>query len=151
PSIDTWNLVPSTGLDSNLTFICEGNFIGVIAIEGSPDNSSWSVLTQFQSDIDADGNPGPDLGFEPKYVSNATVRYLRLKVNGRIIRSTSITVAAEQNCDCQKTETLFKFSGAHLGSAGAATSYLADRGSLSCSFLSWWNGIYREKLICTHV
>lgn len=100
PSIDTWTLVPNTGLDPDLTFIAQGNFIGTIAIEGSPDDQQWSVLTQLDAGLDADANPGPRLNFAIQYVERANVRYLRATIRGRVIDSVIITVAGEQNCTC---------------------------------------------------
>lgn len=99
-SIDLVALVPPTGLDRHLTFICTGNFIGVVAVEGSTDNANWSVLTEFISGIDADDEPGPKLEFSPQITDNATVRFLRANVRGQIIEITKISVAGEQNCDC---------------------------------------------------
>jgi hypothetical protein len=48
-SIDLVSLVPPSGLDGNLTFLCSGGFTGNIAIEGSLDNQNWSILGQFGS------------------------------------------------------------------------------------------------------
>lgn len=102
PEIDLFTLVPPTGLDSDLTLLGVGNFIGTISIEGSPsaENEDWSVIAQFESGLDADANVGPLLGFAPIVAENVVVRRLRLNVRGRIIQPVNITVGAEQNCDC---------------------------------------------------
>lgn len=101
-AIDLFTLVPSTGLDPDLTFLGVGSFLGTIAIEASPSAAAddWSVLAQFESGLDADANAGPPLGFAPLIVIGAVVQRLRLNIRGRVVQITNITVAGEQNCDC---------------------------------------------------
>jgi hypothetical protein len=101
-AIDLYTLVPNTGLDRDITFICTGSMLGVIGIEGSPSaaGNDWSNVTQFDAGLDADGNLGPRLFFSAQLVKNAVIRRLRLNIRGRILLSTTITLAGEQNCDC---------------------------------------------------
>jgi hypothetical protein len=100
--IDLNALVPFTGLNEHLTFICKGDVVdGYIAIEGSPDGITYDGLCQFTFGSDADGNPGPAL--EPKMdVIDATVRFLRTFVFANVRGTTSVSVAGEQNCDCSE-------------------------------------------------
>jgi hypothetical protein len=98
--IDLNALVPTTGLNEHLTFICKGDVTdGYIAIEGSPNGITYDGLGQFTFGSDADGMPGPAL--EPKLlVVDATVRFIRTFVQANVRATTAVTVAGEQNCDC---------------------------------------------------
>jgi hypothetical protein len=103
PPIDLVTLVPNTGLDRDLTFICTGVLVGVVSIEGSPtqNGNDWSTVCQFDAGLDADSNIGPRLFFSAILAKNVVTRRLRAFVRGRIIQSTTVTVGGEQNCDCQ--------------------------------------------------
>lgn len=93
--IDLLTLAPPTGLDGDLTFICSGDFVGRISIEGSLDNVNWSVLGQF------DGRSfGSELSLSPITITNSIVRYLRANVYGNTKKQTVVTVGASQNCNC---------------------------------------------------
>lgn len=99
-AIDLNALVPPTGLDEHLTFICKGDVTdGVIGIEGSPDGVTYDVLGQFQFGQDADGQVGPSLEASPLTV-DTTVRFIRANVKANIRDVTNISVAGQQNCDC---------------------------------------------------
>jgi hypothetical protein len=102
PAIDLFALVPPSGLDSRLTFICKGDFIeGAIAVECSPDNVIWDVLCQFDAGQDADALSGPRVELSPVVVG-ADIRFLRLNVQrGTKVRgATIVTAGGEQNCEC---------------------------------------------------
>ena len=86
-------------LDEDMTFVCKGEFDGVIAIEGSPNGSLWDVIGQFEAGRDADGRSGPRLEFSPKKV-DAVVRFVRANVHAIVAAPTQISVGAEQNCAC---------------------------------------------------
>jgi hypothetical protein len=91
-------------LDQDMTFVCKGEFDGVIAIEGSPDTGFgaqpiWNVIGQFEAGKDADGRLGPKLEFSPKKV-DAVIRFVRANVHAIIASDTRISVGAEQNCAC---------------------------------------------------
>jgi hypothetical protein len=96
---DIWAAVPPTGLDPHLTFICVGEFEGIIAVEGSPDGVNFDVLCQFDAGVDADRQSGPALEFSPK-IANAVVRFIRCNVKGSVKATTIVTAGGEQNCDC---------------------------------------------------
>jgi hypothetical protein len=93
-SIDLFSAVPSSGLDSSLTFLCTGVFADVISVQGSTDGSDWSALCQFDG-----GDMGIHTGLQsPQAVVGSVVRYLRIFVSGVITSDVQISVAAEQNC-----------------------------------------------------
>jgi hypothetical protein len=96
-AVDLVGLVPTTGLDDALTFLMQGSFMGVLAIEGSVDGSAWSVLDQFASD-DVDGTANEI--FSPIYVDKVTVRFLRLDVVGIVHSNVIVSVAGQSNCNC---------------------------------------------------
>lgn len=101
-AIDLISLVPPTGLERDLTFICHGNFTGEIVIQGSPTaaGDDFDVVTQFDAGISANGNPLEGTIEQITTTTNVVVRRLRAFVRGRILGPTSITVAGQQNCDC---------------------------------------------------
>ena len=93
-SIDLFSAVPSSGLDSSLTFLCTGVFADVISVQGSTDGSDWSALCQFDG-----GDMGIHTGLQsPQTVVGSVVRYLRIFVSGVITSDVQISVAGEQNC-----------------------------------------------------
>lgn len=103
-AIDLLSLSNPSGLDSNLTFICTGKFIGDISIEGSPSSSGddWDVITQFNSGISPDSNPLQSPASQDVItVNNVVVRRIRANVRGRVLSTTTLSVAGQQNCDCQ--------------------------------------------------
>ena len=73
PAIDTWALVPPTGLEQGVTAICTGSFTGIIALESSLDGVSFSPIGAFAV------APGQQQGLSPVTSTN-TVRYLRLNI-----------------------------------------------------------------------
>lgn len=101
-AIDLVTLVPSSGLEKELTFSCFGNFIGEVIIEGSPSavGEDFDVVTQFNAGLNANGNPIQDVFAQMQIIENVVVRRLRTSVHGRILATTTITVGGQQNCDC---------------------------------------------------
>ena len=98
-AIDLVTLAPPSGLDRALTFICTGNFIGAVAVEGSIDGNNWGVLAFFSAGLEHD-DERPVYEFSPQVAENAVVRYLRANVVRGIFETTTISVAGEKNCDC---------------------------------------------------
>lgn len=98
--VDLVSLAAPSGLDSSLTFICAGKFVGDISVEGSPSSSgdNWEVITQFNSGVSANGDPLQSQ--EIITVNNVIVRRLRANVRGRVLDATVLSVAGQQNCEC---------------------------------------------------
>lgn len=87
------------GLDRDLTYICIGEFVGTISIEGSGDRVAWGMMKSYsvQDLVEPDIEMTTE-GFVDIAVDKATVRYLRLNIKGRIISQTTVSVAAEEKC-----------------------------------------------------
>lgn len=87
------------GLDRDLTYICIGEFVGIISIEGSGDRAAWGTMKSYsvQDLVEPDIEMATE-GFVDISADKATVRYLRLNIKGRIISQTTVSVAGEEKC-----------------------------------------------------
>src|SRR4051812_25134937 len=75
PAADLWTLVPATGLDAGMNVMCQGDFIGTVAIETSLDGVSYSPAGAF---IRGDGiDQSPELA---PIVIAEIARYVRPSV-----------------------------------------------------------------------
>lgn len=99
PMADLTFLFPPSGVCDRLTFICVGEFEGVIAVEASADGVNFDVLTQFEAGADVNGSAGPALEFSP-VVIHATARFLRANVRAVLKTPVAISLGAQQACDC---------------------------------------------------
>lgn len=102
-AIDLVSLNNPSGLDSDLTFICSGTFIGDIIIEGSPSaaGDDFGVICQFNSGLVANTNSLLQIeNLQTLTVNNVVVRRLRVNVKAKILATTTLSVAGQQNCVC---------------------------------------------------
>lgn len=95
-AIDLTVLVPSTGLGSELTFVCSGLFRGTVAVEGSTDGTDWSNLCQFSSSPIGTTSAS----FSPVQVEGTIVRFLRANISGTVDSVVSVSVSGQKNCAC---------------------------------------------------
>lgn len=107
PSIDLWNLVPSTGIDAVFNVMCGGDFVGTVGLEGSLDGTHFAPCgTDMEGNavggfvVSAKGVGAPSTELSPVLVPNV-VRYLRPNVAAVISGPVSMTLGGAQNCDCQ--------------------------------------------------
>jgi hypothetical protein len=96
---DLFAIIPPSGVDRHLTFICRGAFDGVISIEGSGDGVNFDILTQFEATSGSGGQLPVPLEFSPKVV-DADVRFVRANIRAKILLPTQLSLGAEQNCAC---------------------------------------------------
>jgi hypothetical protein len=89
PSTDVWAVVPPTGIESGLSAICSGNFIGGIALEGSLDNINFSPIEG--GFLVGSGSGGKELS---PLITGDTVRFVRLNVQPgtRLAGPVSVTI-----------------------------------------------------------
>lgn len=99
PEIDVYLSTGNRGLERELTYLCIGEFVGTISIEGSGDRISWGVMKSYsvQDLVEPDIEEATE-GFSDASTDKAVVRYLRLNIKGRIISKTTVTAAAQEKC-----------------------------------------------------
>lgn len=88
-------------LERELTYLCIGDFIGTIFIEGSVDRQAWGIMKSYSVHdlLEPDNEETtPAERFTDIANDDAYVRYLRLNIKGRIIGKTTVSVAAQERC-----------------------------------------------------
>jgi hypothetical protein len=99
PEIDLYAATNNVGLEREMTYLCIGDFVGTIAIEGSADKQAWGVMKSYSvQDLVEPDTEEPTEGYTDASTDDATVRFLRLNIKGRIISKTSVTVGAQEKC-----------------------------------------------------
>jgi len=93
PTVDLISLFPPVGLESDIAFLCSGEFDGLLTIDGSLDGINFNPLGGFRSGSKATSLTGssPDMEFSP-LVSESLIRYVRTTVSGFISRRTTVTI-----------------------------------------------------------
>lgn len=97
PIIDTWSLIPTSGVEPVWSIFCKGSFNGMIVIEGSQDETNFVPLTAFSASRNTLGS------FENSELINRTVRYLRINAQAIISENTVITMGGESSDDVGPT------------------------------------------------
>lgn len=101
PEIDLYAATNGIGLEREMTYLCIGDFIGTIFIEGSADRQAWGIMKSYsvQDLVEPDTEETtPAERFTDASTDDAYVRYLRLNIKGRIISKTSVSMAAQERC-----------------------------------------------------
>ena len=93
PSIDTYALFPTTGLEEEISIICRGLFEGNVIIEGSDDNAEWNPIGQFSATPVGRTLLGLPriLEFGPLSTKDL-VRYVRVNAAAKITGLTTLTI-----------------------------------------------------------
>ncbi len=96
PSLDTYALTSSTGVEAGINVICSGNFVGLIIIEGSEDNLNWNPIGQFSATPIGRTLFGQQrlLEFNPLATPNL-VRYVRANVAATISAPMTLTFGGQ--------------------------------------------------------
>lgn len=88
-------------IEREMTYLCIGDFVGTVSIEGSADRQAWGVMKSYsvQDLVEPDTEETtPAERFTDASADDASVRFLRLNIKGRIISKTTVTVAAQERC-----------------------------------------------------
>lgn len=103
PAVDLFTLVPPSGIEGGFTVICDGEFEGTIAIEGSLDGVNFNPLGEFTLGKRSGNQP-----LEPSpIVSPDVVRFLRPRiVIGNILADVFLTLGGTQNCACASADSI---------------------------------------------
>lgn len=124
-SVDIWTLVASTGLDSGFSIIGKGALSGLVTIEGSPDNISFNPIGSFSA------NPQNSnlLEYSP-IVVRSIVRFVRVRVTGKILSTFVVTIGGVQNTSGVSTggKAVLKFTCTFASNFVIQNMFMADDG-----------------------